>query len=135
MTKTTKTHQVSDEARKAEEVVISLGQLPKYHDTYTGSVADPKARADFKDHTEQEFIEEQRAKGFTDEQISKMVGRSVKFVQHPEIVDHSHGKPTVTDEVSFRFKRRVPLISDDERRERDRRAKDTRAWHAPKPKP
>ena len=131
MANKTKKHQVSDEARKAEEVVISLGHLAKYHDTYRGRAADPKARAAFKDEHEAGFIEVQRARGATDDQIAKMLGRSVRFVQNPEIVDHSEATPKVTDEVSFRFKRRHQPISADERRGRDREAKDTRAWHAP----
>lgn len=112
------------------EIVEIKERIRNYQSTYMGAAADAKARAPFKDHTEAWFIAEKREAGFTDEQIAKMLGRTVEFVRLREVVDDSDPAtaPKVVDEVTFTVKRRIPVISSEERRERDRRARKLTTW-------
>lgn len=97
---------------------------------YNGATADGKARAPFKDHTEARFITEKREAGFTDEQIAKMLGRTVEFIRRPAHVDDSNpaAAPQVVNEVTFSVTRRIPVITPEERRQRDRAARKSTIW-------
>lgn len=117
-------------AEKVDTVEIRERSL-NYQSAYRGTAADPKARATFKDHHEANFIAEKREQGFTDNQIAKMLGRTVQFIQMPEVVDHSSpNAPRVVDEVTFTVERRVKIISADERKRRDQAARKFTTWRA-----
>ncbi|MBA4012642.1 MAG: hypothetical protein C0481_12305 [Phenylobacterium sp.] len=113
----------------AEIVEIKERRL-NYRSTYDGAAADGKARAPFKDRTEAKFIAEKREAGFTDEQIVKMLGRTVEFIRRPDHVDDSNSvaAPQVVDEVTFSVTRRIPVITPEERRQRDRAARKSTTW-------
>lgn len=84
---------------------------------------------------EADFIAEKRRAGVPDADIAKMLDCTLKRIRDHVVVDASKIViPKIEDEVKVR--RRIPLITPEERRARDAKFRDIRVWKPdPKPRP